>query len=501
MKWTLRPLQQQALAELTASPAPRGGVIGISVGGGKTITAMLAPDRMQAQRALLIVPAHLKAQTLRDHATWSARFRCTPPTVVTYAKISRNPRLLRDLHPDLVICDEAHYLSNPDSARTQRVIRYAQDFPDTRWVFMSGSFAKDSIKDYWHLSLMALREGCPLPHDRDGLELWMRVLDVGAKPADSDLRALREFGRTPKQIRQALGARFRAAPGVVWQTEGYGDVPLEISPVTHTLTPKVVAALKILDTLWELPDGTPLVDAADIARHQATLPWGFWQAWDWDAVGGFDGEWNEARLEWSRAVRAIREWGDRELDSLSTIVAAVEAGGLEQARHAYDAWRAVRDRHGKPPSVPVFFDAPAVSPILAEVRRMADGIVWYRNPALGDLLRGHGIPTYGRGDGMPDPAHPVVALSSRVYGTGTDGLQERWFNNLVLQPPANWEQLIGRTHRSGQTETVRVGAVVTTDHQKRSLGFSKVKALFADDLFAQGQKLLTATWRDSPSWG
>jgi hypothetical protein len=363
---------------------------------------------------------------------------------------------------------------------------------------MSGSLVGSSLLSYWHLALIALREGSPLPSTHDMAERWSRVVDVDASPADYDLAYFAKLGRTQKEIRRALGRRLIRTPGVVWQTKGFDDVPLVMFPVKHQVTEPCLAAIRKLNQTWELPDGEPLVDATDVGRHLATLPWGFYLAWDWDAIGGYDAEWNEARLEWARVQRNIRSWGDRELDSLTTIVAAVKAGKLPEAAPAYEAWEAVRHRP-EPPKVVRYVDHTAVVGVLDLVDQMGEGIVWFRSPALGELLAACGIPTYGRGDGFPKQA-PVVALNSQVYGTGTDGLQMLWHRNLVLQPPSDYEQLIGRTHRSGQTETVRMGVVTATQHQARSLHFSKVKAEVSADLSASDKKILSARWRNQPEW-
>lgn len=481
---------------MASRPAPEGGLFSIPPGGGKTIIGMLAPKAMGLEgRALILTPASLREQTLRDYEKWSRVFPCTPPRHMSYAALSqkKNRRILFDDPPALVICDEAHYLKNFDSARTNRFLEFAEAFEGTRFVFMSGTFARASITEFWHLAALALREGSPLPIDFADIQRISRVIDAGAVPGEADMRALRRLGRSPQEIRRTLGERLAEHPGVVWSDDTF-DGPLKLFPWNYPLPKKVQKALDKLETRWELPDGEMLVDSLDLSRHARTLPWGFWLRWDWDAVGGYDEEWNEARLEWGRRARAIKTYGT--LDALSLVEekgAARKLRPTDQA--AYDAWVKVKDRP-HPPSVPVTYAPEVVDEVLVAARKMGRGVVWYRSPELGDALRSRGLPTFGAGDEAPlDGRYDVVALSSRVFGTGTDGLQDHYHRALVLQPLANPEQTIARLHRPGQRFGVEIGFAMAADHQRRSFFRARRDAGFAEDILQTNRRILSADWR------
>ena len=87
---------------------------------------------------------------------------------------------------------------------------------------------------------------------------------------------------------------------------------------------------------------------------------------------------------------------------------------------------------------------------------------------------------HGRGSDPPTERTKAAALSIRVHGEGTDGLQYHWSDSLVLEPPSSGqitEQLLGRTHRRGVAfPTVRwdflcptwVGAAAMDEALKRT---------------------------------
>jgi hypothetical protein len=88
------------------------------------------------------------------------------------------------------------------------------------------------------------------------------------------------------------------------------------------------------------------------------------------------------------------------------------------------------------------------------------GIVWYDADAFGErLAKISGLPKHGGGpDGeeriRAEKGDRSIVASIKAHGTGRDGLQYLYREQLVACPPASgdtWEQLVGRLHREGQT--------------------------------------------------
>jgi hypothetical protein len=87
------------------------------------------------------------------------------------------------------------------------------------------------------------------------------------------------------------------------------------------------------------------------------------------------------------------------------------------------------------------------------------GIVWYSRAAFGEKVAElSGLPRFGGGKEaakqivMYDGKTSIIA-SIDSHGTGRDGLQFKYHDNLIGNPGSSneeWEQLLGRTHRVGQ---------------------------------------------------
>jgi hypothetical protein len=324
----LYPGQGVALRDLVAAPAPRGTVVGIRVGGGKSLVGMLAPVALARaasagapaaaapRRPLALVPAPLVRQWDAMHADWSRDYRLPPLSAypaVSHDQLSsmNSSSLLDRLRPDLIVIDEAHAFRDLTSARTRRLVRYVVANPGTRVVAMSGSLAADSLRDFAHLLELALREGAPIPLNEHVLSQWCAALDHRGEPEGADWSAIwpvvRAFALndpgplhidSPARIRladrervalSAYGRRLRTTPGIVLSRGAVCRAGLRLRLWRPTPPRSIVVALRALLGSWVLPDGTELVDALEMDRHRRTIARGYFYRWRWPDCPECDG--------------------------------------------------------------------------------------------------------------------------------------------------------------------------------------------------------------------
>jgi len=128
------------------------------------------------------------------------------------------------------------------------------------------------------------------------------------------------------------------------------------------------------------------------------------------------------------------------------------------------------------------------------------GLVWCEHVAfarkLSELTH---VPYYGRkgvtddGDYIEDRLGSAI-LSVEANSTGRN--LQKWSRNLVVSPPPNglqWEQLIGRTHRSGQeADEVTVHAFLACLEHVAALEQAQRDSRYQQDLTGQIQLLSVA---------
>ena len=504
----LREVQAVMLEECAwaaAQPDPIGGVFAVGVGKGKTLASLLIPEVFDAKRPLLIVPASMRTQLEDDIFEWSQHyaFRLKYLNVIYYSDLSRPKAtgLLRELNPDLIICDEAHNFRHASAARTKRFIRYVQSKPQTRVVLMSGTMTGTGLSDYAHLSEIALRKWSPLPtHDND-IDIWGSVVNADGEPDDKAWAVLHDL--CPKAaeehnvdlMRAAFRQRFATAPGVVSTVTSSCDADIELYAEYPDTTMEIRQHMARLANDWVLPNGDPVVDALHMHRAAGQLSCGFYYIWDWP--GEPDEEWLHARRSWDAACRQYLKLYAREgCDSQALLEKYVRNGGPAILREILDEWDEHRDKD-QPPTKAVWVD---VTPVLHAVqwaqRQPGRAFLWYQSRAVGDMLEAFGIPRFDNGSMTPDPiAHPICALSINVYNKGRNF--QAWDNQLVLEPGPNgaiWQQKLGRTHRQGQTSlVVRCSIFQHTWANRNALEKAIRRARYIQGTTGEPQKLLQAT--------
>jgi hypothetical protein len=137
----LKPFQRAGVSYLLAR---RRAFLADEQGLGKTIEALAALEAAGAYPAVVVCPASLKLNWLRELQRWLphrsvralAGNRCTtePPdadvTVLNYEIVSARLDELRELGPRALVLDESHYCKNAAAKRTQAVARLSATVPE-----------------------------------------------------------------------------------------------------------------------------------------------------------------------------------------------------------------------------------------------------------------------------------------------------------------------------------------------------------------------------------
>jgi hypothetical protein len=441
----------------------------IGVGQGKTLISLLAGTVLQAKRPLLLVPAALVAKTQVDMALFRKHFYVPPNLeILSYDKLShRNcSAYLTDNQFDVIVADEAHQISAITSSRTRRLFRYLEANPQVKFVPMSGTFLRSSVKDFAALAWYALREGSFVPHPESReLASWAKCLDPKADPTGADLLAMEALIRlrglveypTVQDCREAFRFRMRCCPGVVASDDASLDSDLVIEARFPEMPSEVWDLVRQVADTAESPNGEEAyTDDMAVHRVKRQLHQGFWYRWAWEQLDrGRDEEWLFYRREWHKQIRyELRDYADEGYDSPFLVAAQahreLDKGAREPLHLALQDWRE-HSHKDAPPTVPVWVDEFLVDDALAWLAEQTQpAVIWYEDRAVGDALAARGLPVYGQGTEPPEQAIDC-ALSIRVHGTGKN--LQHWDLCYFLAPPSSavvMEQALGRMHRPGQ---------------------------------------------------
>lgn len=475
-RFTLKPLQ--VLSLLHAKSA--GGLLGaLGCGVGKTLLSAVLPTFLDSSRPLLLVPAALVEKTRAEFAEWSVYYEIRPIKVISYERISRDSGLneLTSYAPDLIICDEAHYLKDLSSARTLRIGGYLERNQSVRAIFLSGTLLNRSIGNVAHLGDWALAESSPFPREMRTVAEWDNLLY-----GESNEFALQRFapilaaaGETDPA--KALFTRLSLAEGVVL-THGdtvesslqinkvFLQIPQELSTkIKKCLEEGVLAGFEGVEDLDALSASGHLWESTDdfILRALSQMYSGFLYYWAWpDNIR--DEEWLQARRTWSRTARKILEMQLPAMDTLGLI-----ENNFEQlppavkvyAEAAYHQWFSTEMyKKDPPPKKEVWVSdylIESVGKLLAKIKEPT--LIWVNFTALAERMAEQlKIKYVGGGEEIPTYEGQHLILSVKSHATGKN--LQAWHNNIVAAPisdPAMWEQLLARTHRMGQqADTVMV---------------------------------------------
>ena len=492
----LRPIQAQALAELHLC---RGLLGPIRVGAGKTLVSFLAPLMVGSKRPLLLVPAKLRDKTKRDFAElWKHWDQPLIITVLSYELLGREQasKLMDEVHPDLIIADEAHKLANHHAAVTRRVGRYMEERPDTVFVALSGTLTKRRLRDFVHLAEWALGDQAPIPLEYKDLEAWGYALDEETKnplryrsgalsqlcgPEDGSFVGL-------NKIRHAFHRRLVETPGVVATDETAIDASIVIASWFSDWKPakSILDGFKQLREDWETPEGMYLTSPVEVWRHARELALGFYYRWEPEPPQ----EWLEARRIWAAFVR-------NKLGHSGSLDSPAQVSRQFSDTVEYLQWERVKNDY-EPTTVPIWLDDEVLCGAAAWVQAEG-GIAWIEHQAVGAKLESLGVPYYGRmGVRLGEPIEEARGGIAASIAANREGRNlQHYSQNLVLSSPTTgsaWEQMIGRTHRDGQkADEVSFEVFVGCRELLRGLWQAVSDAQYQKGIVGSCQKLLEAT--------
>lgn len=512
---TLRPLQALALYEIGTLG---GGVCPMGVGDGKTIVSLLAANVLEAQRPMLFNPAKLLEKTVRDSRRYAEHWQV--PTNIRpmgYELMSRvqSTQVLEGYLPDLLIFDEAHWLKNLDAAVVKKVVRYMAAHPDTRVVLLSGTFIDRSILEFAHSIQWALKgELVPIPRERLQQQEWAMALDEhkrgrdGMMPRRLDPGPLVELGVHELwtdpivAARRGFQRRLVETPGII-ATAGDGDTSkasIYVSAITYPMSKVTDEHFTMIRSDRVTPDGWDL-EPLDVWRHARELALGYHSIWDPRPPE----VWANARSAWFSYVRRVL-CASKRLDSPEHVQMALDEGDLrsEDGRTLLAKWRDVYPTF-TPNPVPIWHDDSALH-VAAKWLKDNEGICWVEHVAFGTRLAdATGYPYFredacdASGQFIEDADGPIIA-SVDACKEGVN-LQHKWSRNLITamqEGPSAIQQLIGRTHRTGQlADTVQVDVLLGCYEHVKAWRMCLAGTQAVQDMTGAHQKLTVA---DLSAW-
>jgi len=503
----LRHIQTVALSEFHDNDGLFGS---IAVGYGKSLISYLAATVVNAERPLLLIPAKLVAKTHRELENYGKHFKLPNNLkVMSYELLSRDrgEKELISYNPDLVVADECHKLKNLKAACTKRVGRYFKENPDTKMLAVSGTITRKSIMDYWHILKWCLKDKAPIPTGWREVKDWSLALDEQIpfgwqrlQPgcllllctaeeqaiATTKPKAGLEFSR--------LGFRNRltGSPGVVATSDTFTGSSLYLKcELNHTIE-EIQSDFETLRSTWQTPDGVDFMDAMAFWRHCRELSNGFYYRW----TNRPPAEWLAARKEWASFVRNIVSHSRKGIDTEFRVAKAVTSG--DYVSPEYHTWKAIKDSFE--PVTEAVWRSDNVILQVAKWLNNNEGIAWVEHLAFGEKLsQTTGLPFYSQ-NGMnrdkqliEDAKGPIIAsIASNSEGRNL----QQYNNNLIVScPPSGsvFEQLIGRTHRSGQTSD-EVNFEIMFGCRESLEGFNEAieQAKYVEATTKQPQKILFA---------
>lgn len=534
----LKRIQARALAEAMLHDKLVGE---IGAGMGKFGLSAILFTAWKAQRGLLLVPAHLRQQTIDEWKKWEKHWRLLPlfdldagavagphVRVLSYQSLStvRFAAFLDEFRPDVVIADEAHFLARTKSARGKRIFRYLRAARKAyvqrtgsrvKFVPLSGTMRRKSIRECSTIFEAALWDESPFPTEYPDVEQWCLALDEGVRD-DARLQAgaLESFclpgddAEGIDRVRRGVRRRVLSSRGVIASSDSGIDVSLVLQALDIEVPPKVKEALRKIRTEYALPTGETF-DAGLVAwAHAREAACGFTYRYDPPAPP----EWLKARKDWNSFVRDCMERPVKgtHLDSPLMVWNAVTSGkfGLAESVTPWRNWKNIRDTF-VPNPVPVWIDDFLVR-AAEDYAIKHNACVWVGHSSAFTKAESTGltegdeddlgqkftrIPYFGAGKAGEQVRtyNGPCAISIRSHGTGKN--LQQFSKALIMCLPSSGsalEQLLARHHREGQkADEVHVAFFLHTREMYQALVTARKDAAFMTALNGNPQRILYST--------
>ncbi len=149
---TFLPYQEKGIRYCLGA---RGTILADEMGLGKTVQAIGVMNAMQAQRVFIICPKSLRQNWYDELSEWQTH-RPLTLIIATYGELKTFINLKSTVEWDLLIIDEAHYIKNAQSKRSQNVKTIA-DKCKGRILLLTGTPIENCPVELWPL----LQIACP----------------------------------------------------------------------------------------------------------------------------------------------------------------------------------------------------------------------------------------------------------------------------------------------------------------------------------------------------
>lgn len=474
-----------------------GGACGVAcyarVGAGKTLPlgllpTLLAKHPLRFARPLIVVPGSLREKTDREFTAARAHWQITHQYwLESYTALAQESRadVLEERQPDILLFDEPDGLRR-QNATSRRIGRYIQSRREAKLPtfvgFFHGTPYRDAITDFSHMVNWALGDGSPFPldplevqqwsswldlEDASGKAAFLKYFDLRAEAGGAGADGALGGGPSIEASEDAFRSRLTSTPGIILSDDTFTGAELELT--VYPVDPGLSKEFEQLRTLWQRPDGWDLADRAEDTDPDEVNTWSIWGVARQLAMGFFyqadptpPKEWMAARKAWLLYVRtcidAPNSRFDTEKQVRSACARAAERGGRKVLE--WSNWMALKDTF-TPGRRPVWVSSHALDAAKAWGSR-GPGVIWTDHVAFGERLAQEtgwtyygqcGLDASGRSIEQANPSRPAIA--SRTANQRGRNLQFSFSRNLIMAMPnagADFEQLMGRTHRHGQTQ-------------------------------------------------
>lgn len=554
-----RLLEDQAKGLHTFLETGRG-FFSIKVGGGKTglcmLIASIAHSLNPEGKTLYLLPASVYKQFYFQDLPWGRRHlalgvpfqglgNCSKQKRLTLARSGRpgcyvlpysclstedTIEILREIGADLVIADEAQYLQG-DSAKTKRWWAFVKQ-AKPRGVAMSGTLTKSSPMDYHKIIRWCLDDYSPLPIPKVIAAQWANALRSGRIPKFEELLEFRPllklYGEPMSQegLRKAYRQRLHTTPGFITSGDKALGTSLEIAnlSVKTTSVPgwnRLKDMIESVQSSYTHPSGDILTYGIEIHNALRELSAGFYFRRFWDeshprvaeakACWEAQQEYHAELREFFKSTRVPREGQDTPMavGKWHSLHGAIDGWG--RLFELWEAWKELEDDDlPERLSEPVWVCSYKIDHAVAWAKRMkTGGILWcYHEPVMQKLaqeLKKAGLPVLLKGAGESwsntDGSEKFFCVAS-ILAHGTGKNLQHHSNQLLVQwprPSSQAEQLIGRTHRTGQ----KADRLVVHTNLVLDFDFEQQAATLADTVYDHEtmggrKKLLIADYNPLP---